>query len=135
MFTVEFASKAKRQISKLDNTVKQAIKRYLDEKVSCAKDKKALYEIGGTELVGNLKGLWRFKSSEFKKYRIIAYLEDNKPSCYCPVDQLENLGTCIVKAYQGKVDELPREVKDVITRRGWNYKMGLWNEFFESLVS
>lgn len=78
MFTVEFASKAKRQISKLDNTVKQAIKKYLDEKVSCAKDKKALYEIGGTELVGNLKGLWRFKSSEFKKYRIIAYLEDNK---------------------------------------------------------
>ena len=37
-----------------------------------------LYEIGGTELVGNLKGLWRFKRSEFKKYRIIGHLEDDQ---------------------------------------------------------
>lgn len=29
-------------------------------------------------MVGNLKGLWRFKSSEFKKYRIIGFLEDDK---------------------------------------------------------
>ena len=78
MFTIEFASKAKRQISKLENTVKQAIKTYLKEKVACANNKKELYEIGGTELVGNLKGLWRFKSPEFKKYRIIGFLDDDK---------------------------------------------------------
>lgn len=78
MFTVEFAPKAERQISKLEESIKEAIKTYLKEKVMPAKDKKALYDIGGTELVGNLKGLWRFKSSEFKKYRIIGYLEDDK---------------------------------------------------------
>ena len=78
MFTVEFAPKAERQIAKLEESAKQAIKIYLTEKVMTAKDKKGLYEVGGTELVGNLKGLWRFKSSEFKKYRIIGYLEGDK---------------------------------------------------------
>ena len=78
MFTVEFAPKAERQISKLEDSSKEAIKTYLKEKVMPAKDRKGLYEIGGTELVGNLKGLWRFKSSEFRKYRIIGYLEDDK---------------------------------------------------------
>ena len=78
MFAVEFAPKAERQIAKLEDSAKQAIKTYLAEKVMPAKDKKGLYEIGGTELVGNLKGLWRFKSSEFKKYRIIGYLENDK---------------------------------------------------------
>ena len=78
MFTVDFAPKAKRQISKLEESVRLAIKTYLKEKVMPAKDKKGLYDVGGTEIVGNLKGLWRFKSSEFKKYRIIGYLEDLK---------------------------------------------------------
>lgn len=78
MFTVEFAPKAERQISKLEESSRLAVKKYLKEKVMPAKDKKGLYEIGGTELVGNLKGLWRFKSSEFRKYRIIGYLEDEK---------------------------------------------------------
>lgn len=78
MFTVEFAPKAERQISKLEEQSRLAIKKYLKEKVMPAKDKKGLYEVGGTELVGNLKGLWRFKSSEFRKYRIIGYLEDDK---------------------------------------------------------
>ncbi len=78
MFSVEFSPKAERQISKLEEASKNAIKTYLKEKVMPATDKKGLYEIGGTELVGNLKGLWRFKSSEFRKYRIIGYLEDAK---------------------------------------------------------
>lgn len=63
-----------------------------------------------------------------------AYLEDYKPSCYYPVEHLEQLGACIVKAYHGQLEELPQEVWNVILERGWNYKMGLWNEFFESLV-
>lgn len=78
MFTVEFSPKAERQIRKLEELAKQAIKTYLKEKVMPAKDLKGLYDIGGTELVGNLKGLWRFKSAEFKKYRIIGYLENDK---------------------------------------------------------
>lgn len=63
------------------------------------------------------------------------YLENYKPSCYFPVDKMENLGACIVKAYQGKIEDLPHEVKDIILERGWKYKMTLWNDFFESLVS
>lgn len=64
-----------------------------------------------------------------------AYLEDYKPSCYFPVDKMENLGSVIVKASQAKVEELPQEVKTIIQERGWNHKMTLWNNFFESLVS
>ena len=62
------------------------------------------------------------------------YLNEYKPSCYFPVDQIEDLGACIVKAYHSEVGELPQEVKEVIKKRGWNYKISLWNEFFESLV-
>ena len=78
MFTVTLAPKAKKQISKLDKTERKAIETYLREKVAQAKDKKGLYDIGGTELVGNLKGLWRFKNNEFRKYRIIGYLENKE---------------------------------------------------------
>ena len=63
-----------------------------------------------------------------------AYLEDYHPSCYFPVDKIENLGECIVKAYKAQVEPLPKEVVDIILERGWKYKMGLWNGFFESLV-
>lgn len=63
-----------------------------------------------------------------------AYLEDYKPSCYFPVDRIENVGECIVDAYHSTVSALPKEVKKIIMERGWNYKMALWNTFFESLV-
>ena len=78
MFTVTLAPKAKKQISKLKETERSAIETYLREKVAQAKDKKGLYDIGGTELVGNLKGLWRFKNNESRKYRIIGYLENKE---------------------------------------------------------
>ena len=63
-----------------------------------------------------------------------AYLEDYKPSCYFPVDRIENVGKCIVDAYHSTVSALPKEVKTVIMERGWKYKIALWNTFFESLV-
>lgn len=63
-----------------------------------------------------------------------AYLEDNKPSCYFPVDRLENLGACIVKAYHAEVGPLPQAVVTRIMERGWKHKMVLWNNFFESLL-
>ena len=62
------------------------------------------------------------------------YLEKYKPSCYFPVEKMENLGACIVKAYQSQVEELPQEVRNIIMERGWNHKMILWNDFFESVV-
>ena len=64
-----------------------------------------------------------------------AYLEEFQPSCYFPVNRLEELGGCIVKAYNTEISDLPTEVKEIIKKRGWRYKMTLWNEFFESLIS
>ena len=63
------------------------------------------------------------------------YLEEYKPSCYFPVDKLENLGAVIAKASQAKVDELPQEVRNIILDRGWSNRMTQWNDFFESIVS
>ena len=63
------------------------------------------------------------------------YLDHFRPSCYFPVDKIDNLGDCIVKAYHSEVDELPVEVRNMIFEKGWNHRMGQWNEFFESLVS
>ena len=63
------------------------------------------------------------------------YLEDYKPSCYFPVDKMENLGNVIMKACNAQVGELPQEVRNIILERGWNHRMIKWNAFFESLVS
>ena len=63
-----------------------------------------------------------------------AYLEDYHPSCYFPVDCMENLGECIIKAYNTPIGPLPQEVMNIILERGWNRKMRLWNSFFESLI-
>lgn len=63
-----------------------------------------------------------------------AYLEDNHPSCYFPVDRLEELGECIVHAYNATVEPLPRAVVNHIMARGWKQKMTLWNSFYESLI-
>lgn len=64
-----------------------------------------------------------------------AYLEDYKPSCYFPVDKMENLSSVIMKAYNAKIEELPQLVKSIILERGWNFRMPKWNAFFESLIS
>ena len=63
-----------------------------------------------------------------------AYLEDYKPSCYFPVDRLEDLGDCIVKAYKSEIGPLPHAVETIIMERGWKHKMVLWNDFFETLL-
>ncbi len=62
------------------------------------------------------------------------YLEDYKPSCYFPIDQMKNLGDVIVKAYNSKIYDLPQELKTLILERGWNNRMTKWNSFFESLL-
>ncbi|MCF0242013.1 MAG: type II toxin-antitoxin system RelE/ParE family toxin [Treponema sp.] len=77
MFTVEFSPKADKQVSKLEKTIRKAIIDYVD-KMKTANNIKELYDLGGTELVGNLKGLWRFKNKAFRDYRLIAYMADNK---------------------------------------------------------
>ncbi len=77
MFTVEFSPKASKQITKLEKPIQKAVFDYIKRIIS-AKNIKELYELGGTELVGNLKGLWRFKAKDFKNYRLIAYMDDDK---------------------------------------------------------
>lgn len=62
------------------------------------------------------------------------YLEDNKPSCYFPVESMDQLGKCILRAYQTPIEELPEPVRNFLLERGWNKKMTLWNDFFESLL-
>ena len=63
-----------------------------------------------------------------------AYLENYRPSCYFPVEGMEDLGKRIVEAYHAQVTDLPQEVMDIIMERGWKNRMILWNDFFESLV-
>ena len=63
-----------------------------------------------------------------------AYLEKYRPSCYFPIDRLEDLGECILKAYNTKIGPLPQEVMDIIMARGWKQRMILWNSFFESVI-
>ena len=63
------------------------------------------------------------------------YLEKYRPSCYFPIERMEDLEECIVKAYHAQVEELPQEVKNIIVQRGWSHKMTLWNDFFESLIT
>ncbi len=63
------------------------------------------------------------------------YLDQYRPSCYFPVEKMEDLGTVIVKACQTIVEDLPEEVKTMILDRGWNNRMPRWNAFFESLIS
>ena len=63
-----------------------------------------------------------------------AYLEKYQPSCYFPVDRLEDLGECILKAYNTIIEPLPQEVMEIIMARSWKNRMVLWNSFFESVV-
>ena len=63
-----------------------------------------------------------------------AYLENYHPSCYFPVNRLEDLGECVAKAYNAQVEPLPQEVIDHIMARGWKHRMALWNSFFESVI-
>ena len=53
---------------------KKAIRDYL-EILKTAKNLTVLYNLGGTEHVGNLKGLWRFKDKSFKDFRIHGTVE------------------------------------------------------------
>ena len=62
------------------------------------------------------------------------YLEQYHPSCYFPINQMEDLGQTIIEAYCAQIGPLPQEVMDRIMARGWKHRMALWNSFFESLI-
>lgn len=76
MYTVVFSSKVKKQVQKLEKGIKDTIRDYVI-KLQTLKTSLDLYNNGGTELVGNLKGLWRFKDKSFKDIRLIGTLEND----------------------------------------------------------
>ena len=61
-------------------------------------------------------------------------LEQYKPLFYFPVNELDELGDAIVKAYNSDPIQTPEQVMDYIRNRGWKAKMPLWNEFFISCI-
>jgi len=70
-WTIEFNSKARKDLRKLDKQSADAIERYLDNRVLKASHPKDL----GKALALNYKGLWRYR---VEKFRIICRIEDHK---------------------------------------------------------
>lgn len=62
-------------------------------------------------------------------------LEQYKPLFYFPVNQLDELGEVIVKAYHSEPIRVPEQVMEYIRNRGWRAMMKQWNDFFVSCVN
>jgi mRNA interferase RelE/StbE len=71
MWRVEFDRDAARDFRKLATAAQRAILRFLRERVATADDPRRL----GKPLVGDLKGLWRYRIGD---YRIVARIEDER---------------------------------------------------------
>lgn len=61
-------------------------------------------------------------------------LEVFKPLFYYPVDNMDDLGKVIVKAYQSPKINIPQEVFDIVNSRSWDNKITQMNNFFMSIV-
>ena len=61
-------------------------------------------------------------------------LESFSPLFYFPVDNLENLGKVIVKAYYSDNIKIPQGVIDYVKKSGWDNKATLMNDFYMSIV-
>ncbi len=70
-WNVEFASKVKKQLSKLDKSDVRKILDYLKERVALQDNPRVF----GKELKGNLAGLWRYRVGNC---RIICEIQDEK---------------------------------------------------------
>lgn len=68
--TVEYLSRALKNIQKLDKPIQKRIFDYMDE-ISALEDPRTR----GKLLVGNLEGMWRFRVGD---YRIICKIHDDK---------------------------------------------------------
>ena len=68
--TISYSEKAKKQISKLDNSVKSKILAYMDE-VATLEDPRSR----GKALVGNLLGFWRYRIGD---YRLLCRIQDKE---------------------------------------------------------
>jgi len=71
MWRVEFDRDAARDLRKLATTAQRAILRFLRERVATTDDPRRF----GKPLVGDLKGLWRYRIGD---YRVVARIEDDR---------------------------------------------------------
>lgn len=68
--TVEYSENARKQLKKLDNSIKKRILDYMDE-VAMLEDPRSKGKI----LVGNLLGFWRYRVGD---YRVLCKIIDEK---------------------------------------------------------
>ena len=71
VWRVEFDRAAARDLRKLGAIAEQTILRYLRERIAGSDDPRRF----GHALVGDLKGLWRYRVGD---YRIVASIEDQR---------------------------------------------------------
>jgi mRNA-degrading endonuclease RelE of RelBE toxin-antitoxin system len=64
-------------IAKLESSIQIAIRDYI-KNLETLNDINDVHNVGGWELKGNLKGLWKFKHKSFKDYRLIGYWKTDK---------------------------------------------------------
>ena len=72
MYKITLAPRAIKDLSKLEKPVQGAIRDYL-KKIESLNTLAELYAAGGEGLKGNLKGLWKFKDTSFRNFRLIGY--------------------------------------------------------------
>jgi mRNA interferase RelE/StbE len=70
LYNIVWTEKAAREYSKLDNSVKKQIDKYL-EKVKTSADPRSM----GKALSANLTGLWRYRIGD---YRIVVEIQDTE---------------------------------------------------------
>ena len=68
-WTIEYNSRAKKQLAGLDRIVQDTITRYMDERIAVLDNPRML----GKPLTGELKGYWRYRVGD---YRVLAELHD-----------------------------------------------------------
>ncbi len=71
VWRVEFDRDAARELRKLGEPARSAILRYLRERIATSEDPRRF----GKPLVGDLKGLWRYRVGDC---RIVARIEDER---------------------------------------------------------
>lgn len=71
MWRVEFDRDAARDFRKLGNPAQRAILKFLRDRIATDEDPRRF----GEPLVGDLKGLWRYRTGD---YRIVASIEEDR---------------------------------------------------------
>lgn len=70
VWSVEFTDTAKRELKRIDRSWQQKIADYLEDQIAILPDP----TIRGKALVGDKRGLWRYKIGD---YRVICFIQKN----------------------------------------------------------